>query len=61
MKINLVNRKKKRFKPLDLVMTFETKDELLAFITLLDNTEIQTWSEAPELCKALKELCDKIK
>ena len=61
MKINVVNKKKKRFKPLDLVMTFESKDELLAFITLLDNTEIQTWSEAPDLCKSLKAICAKFK
>jgi hypothetical protein len=58
MKFNLKKKEKKEFKPFNLVMTFESKDEILAFITLLDNTEIQTWSKAPKLCKILKEQCD---
>lgn len=55
MEFNLNKKEKKAFKPFDLVMTFESKDELLAFITLLDNTEPQTWMKAPELRELLKE------
>lgn len=59
MKFNLKKKGKKEFKPFDLIIKFEKKDELLAFITLLENTEIQTWSKAPELTEILKERCDK--
>ncbi len=61
MKFNLKEKEKKDFDSLKLVIWFESKDELLAFITLLDNTEIQTWSKAPKLCKLLKKQCNKFK
>lgn len=58
MKINMKKKKKKQFKPFDFRITFENIDELLAFITLMKNTEIQTWSKAPEITEILEEYYD---
>lgn len=53
MKLKLRKEEKKQFKPIDLVITFESRDEIKALLTLMVNTEPQTWSGTSKLAVIL--------